>query len=62
MANSNCSNIVNLTQARQERELTLRAEPGSMPWSTYTEPKRLLGWPCRVITLPVKGSASSDKK
>jgi tetratricopeptide (TPR) repeat protein len=31
MHSSNCSNIVNLTQARQERELTLRTGSNNMP-------------------------------
>ena len=61
-SNSNSSSIVKLTQAKQDLAWNGRVLTPSGQWGTYSPPKPYLLKPCQVITLPVKGSASSDKK
>ena len=61
-SNSKSSSIVSLTQAKQDRAWSEQERTPSGQWGTYTPPAPYLLKPCQVTTLPVKGSALSDKK
>lgn len=56
------SSVVDLTQARLAQPSRYPDGRPVPPWILYDPPASYLLKPCQVISLPVKGQASSDTK
>jgi hypothetical protein len=60
-SSSTCSPPLDLSQARLERDLKWLDEQLRKHCGYFEEAPPYLAEPCRVVSLPVKGSASSDR-